>query len=452
MSAGEIIGFPPGFFWGTATSAYQIEGAANEDGRGLSIWDVFSRTPGKIKDGQTGERGADHYHRWREDVDLMAQMGLNAYRFSVAWPRIQPQGSGAPNNPGLDFYDRLVDALLEKGIQPFLTLYHWDLPQALQERGGWAARETAERFGEYAGILASRLGDRVNYWITHNEPWVMAMAGHFAGEHAPGLQDPQTAGRAVHHLLLSHGLAVQAIRSASGRPVKVGITLNLNPVHPASDTEEDRQAAARFDLILNRLFLEPIFKGSYPEDALSLLSSFFPETQPEDLKTISVPLDFLGANYYSRAVVRYDPDFPVIQASQVQPEGSEYSQMWEIYPPGMDELLERLHNEFYSGDIFVTENGIPVPDAPDFDGRVRDYRRIRYLYDHLVQVHKAIQAGVPVKGYLVWSLMDNFEWAFGYTMRFGLIYIDYETMQRTLKESAYWFSQVAKQNGISKLA
>lgn len=440
--------FPIGFRWGTATAAYQIEGAWNEDGRGLSIWDTFSHTPGKTYHGATGDVAADHYHRWQEDVALMAELGLNAYRFSIAWPRIIPTGTGPVNPAGLDFYDRLVDALLEKGIEPFITLYHWDLPQALEERGGWPVRETAFAFGEYARVVAERLSDRVTHWITLNEPWVAAMGGYFAGEHAPGRREPAAAFAAVHHLLLAHGEAVAAIRAAARRPVQVGITLNLSDVQPASASELDQAAAFRFDAALNQLFLDPLYRGAYPEAMLPQLSTRAGLIQPGDLERIAAPLDFLGVNYYSRDVIRHDPEFPVIQASAVQPVGNEYSQMWEIYPEGLYHMLTRVWRDYRPAVLYVTENGIPVADAPDADGRVRDERRIRYLRDHVAQCHRALEAGVPLRGYFVWSLLDNFEWAYGYQMRFGLIYVDYETQARIMKDSGRWYAEVVRQNGL----
>jgi beta-glucosidase len=450
MSDSAFLRFPEDFIWGVATSAYQIEGAWNEDGRGVSIWDTFCRTPGKTYDGENGDVAADHYHRWPEDVRLMKELGLKAYRFSTAWPRILPNGAGPVNAPGLDFYDRLVDALLAGGIAPFVTLYHWDLPQALQDRGGWTNRDTAHHFAEYARLVGERLGDRVTHWITHNEPFVAAVAGHFTGEHAPGQQDPAATFGAAHHLLLSHGLAVEALRAAARRPLKIGLTLNLSPVHPATDSEADRQAAVRHDAVLNRLFLDPVLRARYPVEALPLLSPLISAlAQPGDMERISIPLDFLGVNYYSRTVIRNDPAFPVIETSQVHPQGNEYSGMWEIYPPGMHELLTRIWNEYRPAmDLLVTENGICVPDGLDLDGRVRDERRIRYLRDHLAQVHRAIADGAPVKGYFVWSLMDNFEWAYGYQMRFGLAYVDFKTLARTVKDSGRWYAGVIRDNGV----
>lgn len=440
--------FPTGFRWGTATAAYQIEGAWNADGRGLSIWDTFSHTPGKTYHGASGNVAADHYHHWEQDVALMAELGLNAYRFSIAWPRIIPAGAGPVNPAGLDFYDRLVDALLAKGIEPYITLYHWDLPQALEEQGGWPARATASAFGKYARVVAERLSDRVTHWITLNEPWVSAMGGYFTGDHAPGRRDPAAAFAAVHHLLLAHSEGMAAIRAAARRPVQVGITLNLSDVQPASESELDQAAAFLFDAALNQLFLDPLYRGAYPAALLPQLSNTAGLIQPGDLEHIAAPLDFLGVNYYSRYVIRHDPEFPVIQASPVQPVGNEYSQMWEIYPEGLYNMLTRVWRDYHPAVLYVTENGIPVADAPDADGRVRDERRIRYLRDHVAQCHRALEAGVPLRGYFVWSLLDNFEWAFGYQMRFGLIYVDYETQARIVKDSGQWYARVIRQNGL----
>jgi beta-glucosidase len=445
----QFLHFPADFVWGTATSSYQIEGAWDEDGKGPSIWDTFCRQPGKIKGGDTGDVAADHYHRWVGDVAIMADLGLNAYRFSISWPRVLPVGKGRVNPPGLDFYERLVDGLLENGIEPYVTLYHWDLPQALQDEGGWANRDTARYFAEYASVVAERLGDRVTHWITHNEPFVTAMAGHVSGKDAPGVQDPATGLLVAHHLLLSHGYAVEALRDTVSRPLQVGITLDFNPVHPDSDSEEDRRAADRFDAVRNRLFTEPVFLGLYPDDAVELFGPLFPQVEPDDLERIAAPVDFLGVNYYTRAVVRHDPESPYLEAGWVRPEGSEYSEMWEIYPPGLHELLTRLWADYRPANIFITENGVPVPDELDADGRVRDEQRIRYLRDHLAQVHRTISEGIPVRGYFAWSFMDNFEWALGYKMRFGLVYVDYETLERTVKDSGRWYAGVIQENGFA---
>ena len=440
--------FPEKFMWGSATASYQIEGAWNEDGKGESIWDTFCRIPGKIKDNSSGEVADDHYHRFSDDIDIMKSIGLQVYRFSFSWPRILPAGTGTVNKKGLDFYDKLIDKLLGKGITPYPTLYHWDLPQVLEDKGGWANRDMAYYFADYAKILADKFGDRVKNWITHNEPFVVAIAGYFMGEHAPGKQDPVAAMNAAYNLILSHGLGLESMRSALPKDSEVGIVLSLSPVQPATDSPEDAKAARNMDGILNRMFLDPVLKGSYPEDMLSIFGSFFPEIKSEDLKIMSAPIDFLGINYYSRSVFRHDPDFPFVEATQVQPEGNEYSMMWEIYPEGFHEIIKRVWEDYKPAKIIITENGIPVPDGVDLDGRVRDERRIRYVRDHLKQVHRAISEGIPVKGYFHWSLMDNFEWALGYTMRFGLVYVDYATQQRIIKDSGRWFSQVIKDNGF----
>jgi beta-glucosidase len=446
----NFLSFPKDFVWGCATSAYQIEGAWNEAGKGPSIWDTFTHTPGKIIDGSNGDMAVDHYHRYAEDVALMKELGLKAYRFSVAWSRILPTGTGTVNQAGLDFYERLVDELLRQGIEPYLCLFHYDLPQALQDKGGWPNRDTAYAFADYARVVTERLSDRVKVWITHNEPWVTAAAGYFSGEHAPGIKDPVATFRSMHQLLLSHGLAAEAIRASAKQPVKIGITLNLNPVHPATDTKKDRAAAYRFDTILNRAMLDPLLKGTSPlrEFAVGkMLAATL--IKPGDLEKIR-SIDLLGVNYYTRTVAKHDPKFPVISASQVQPEGNEYSGMWEIYPEGIYELLMRIHKDYQpTCEIMVTENGVPVPDGLDFDGCVRDERRVRYLKNHVAQIHRAIQDGVPVKGYFHWSLTDNFEWSWGYGKRFGLVYVDYPSLKRTVKDSGRWFSKVIHDNGIS---
>jgi len=444
----NFLEFPRDFLWGAATSSYQIEGSASAEGKGASIWDTFCREAGRISDGSSGDIACDHYVRMDEDVALMASIGLKAYRFSVSWPRVIPEGSGAVNAGGLSFYDRLVDKLLAHDITPVVTLFHWDLPQALQDEGGWPHRRTAEHFARYAEAVGDRLSDRVRFWIPHNEPFVTAMAGHYTGEHAPGIQDPAAALSAAHHLLLSHGLAVQALRASARRPLQIGITLNLNPLHPASDSDEDRLAAVRADGILNRMFLDPLFRSEYPGDVMQLFGPLFPRAQEGDLQIMGVPLDFLGVNYYSRSVIRYCPDVPLTGVETIHPAGREYSEMWEIYPEGLFELLTRIWRDYHPNSILVTENGIPVCDGPDFDGKVRDYRRIRYHRDHLVQTHRALKAGIPVRGYLAWSLLDNFEWAHGFSKRFGLVYVDFKTMKRTVKESGRWYGEVVRKGGL----
>lgn len=447
--------FPEGFIWGVATSAYQIEGAWNEDGRGPSIWDTFSHTPGHVLNNDTADVAADHYHRWKEDLALLSELGIRAYRFSTAWPRIQPAGSGAVNPKGLEFYDRLVDELLRRKIEPYVCLYHWDLPQPLQDQGGWGNRATAARFAEYARFVVRALSDRVRYWFTLNEPWVAAFVGHFLGDHAPGKKDLGAALKALHHLLLAHGLAVDVLRSEARQPIRAGITLNLNPVHPASDSPKDRQAAARVDLFMNRIVLDPLLKGTSPIEESSIARLLVRNViQAGDLEKIR-NLDMLGINYYSRAVMKHSSKIPVLNVEQVHPQGNEYSGMWEIYPPGMYEILKYVWEGYLQPlpaeqrpDLLVTENGVPVPDGVDFDGRVRDERRIRYLRAHLVQVHRAIQDGIPVRGYFHWSLLDNFEWALGYSQRFGLVYVDFKTQKRIIKDSGYWFAKVIRENRL----
>ncbi len=453
--------FPKDFVWGAATSAYQIEGAWNEDGRGVSIWDTFSHTPGKVANNENGDIAVDHYHRYKDDIRLMTELGLKAYRFSTSWTRILPEGTGRVNKKGLDFYDRLIDESLKKKIEPYVCLFHWDLPQTLQDKGGWTNRDTAYAFAEYARIVTGLVSDRVKVIFTHNEPWVAAIVGYFLGEHAPGFKDPAQGIKALHHLLLSHGLACEAIRASAKKPVKIGITLNLNPVYPASDSKKDREAALRTDAILNRSVLDPLLKGTTPiqEFAIGrmLSSSLIKDGDMEKIRQ----LDLLGVNYYSRSVMKHDAKSPLVAAAQTFPEGNEYSGMWEIFPTGIHEILMRVWKDYLSPspltppplgegipELMVTENGIPVPDGLDFDGRVRDERRIRYLESHIAQVHRAIKDGAPIKGYFHWSLTDNFEWALGYGPRFGLVYVDYKTLKRTIKDSGRWFANVIRNNGL----
>jgi beta-glucosidase len=451
----QNITFPKDFIWGCAASAYQIEGAWNEDGKGPSIWDTFSHLPGKTANGDTGDVAIDHYHRYQEDIGIMAELGLQAYRFSIAWTRILPEGRGAVNRKGLDFYDRLVDGLLARGIEPYACLFHYDLPQALQDRGGWTRRDTAEAFAEYAHVITGHLSDRVKVWMTHNEPWVSAFVGYGMGEHAPGLRSPAAMFKALHHIFLSHGLAYEAMHAAARQPIRVGITLNLNPVHPASPSKADAGAAHRMDRMLNVLQLDPLLRGTTPLQD-SALSRFLTRKliRPGDLEKIR-NLDLLGVNYYTRTVARYNPLAPVVAASDVKPQGNEYSQMWEIYPTGIYELLLRIWDDYSSmedgrklPELMVTENGVPFPDTVAEDGRVHDPRRIRYLSDHLIQVRQAMHEGVPVKGYFVWSLFDNYEWALGYGPRFGLVHVDYHTQKRTIKDSGRWYADVIRHNGF----
>jgi len=435
-------GFPPDFIWGCASSAYQIEGAVAEDGRGPSIWDTFAHTPGRVAANETGDVAADHYHRWQEDLGLLKETGANAYRFSVAWPRVMPQGGGTVNPAGLAFYDRLVDGLLARGITPFVTLFHWDLPQAVQDRGGWPVRASVDEFEGYARVVAHCLGDRVTWWMTHNEPFFSGVGGYFLGNFAPGIVDPVAALLASHHLLLSHGRAVRAIRAEARLPAKVGLALSLSAVHPATASEADRQAAKRFDAFANRWFLDPVLLGTYPAELTARFAPLGTPIESGDMEEIRQPLDFLGVNYYSRSIIRDDPTVPFLEASQVKPEQGEFSLMWEIYPAGLFELLQRLWTEYRSPLLVVTENGIPVADAPDSHGRVEDGARISYLARHVAEVQRAMAQGIRVGGYFVWSLTDNFEWALGYSMRFGLVYVDFATQKRIPKASAAWFRQL----------
>ena len=425
-------GFGPDFVWGVATSAFQIEGASETDGRGLSIWDTFCRQPGVIADGSDGRIACDHYHRLDSDLDLIADLGVTAYRFSIAWPRVQPLGQGAWNPAGLAFYDRLVDGLLARGVQPYLTLNHWDLPEALQQQGGWANRDTVDHFVRYARVIAQHFGARVASIATHNEPWVMAILGHETGVFAPGLRNRATAIQVIHHLLLSHGLAVQALR-ADGCPAKLGIVLNLAPFHPASDSAEDQAKARLDDGRLIRWFMDPLFLGHYPQDVLDDLGPEAPRIADGDFAHISVPIDFLGINYYSRSVVSAQGLVdPAALGRPVTDMG------WEIYPAGLTELLERLHRDYPVPLLFVTENGGAFRDELKA-GRVADQDRVDYLATHIQAVALAIQRGVPMGGYMVWSLLDKFEWASGYLKRFGIVHVDYATQQRTLKDSARWY-------------
>ena len=427
--------FPPGFVWGAATAAYQIEGAAREDGRGESVWDRFGATPGKVRNGDSGEIACDFYHRYGDDVALMRELGLDAFRFSVAWPRVMPTGRGRVNEAGLDFYDRLVDELLANEIEPFPTLFHWDTPQALEDEGGWPARATAEAFVEYAEAVVGRLGDRVRRWTTHNEPWVVAWLGHAWGEHAPGRTSEADAVAAAHHLLLSHGWAVQAIRAAAP-DAEVGIALNLAHAYATSESPEDEAAAWRVDGEGNRWFLDPLFRGSYPADLLERNELVAPLVCAGDLEAIAAPLDFLGVNNYFRFVVGSDGARPRIVHD---PEAQRTDMGWEVYPDGLHRLLVRLAADYSPSAIYVTENGAAFPDVRSHDGRVHDPERTAYLQSHVDAVWRAVADGAPVKGYFVWSLLDNFEWAHGYAKRFGIVYVDYPTLERVPKDSFYWY-------------
>jgi len=449
--------FPKGFVWGAATSSYQIEGAAWEDGRGECIWDRFARTPGKVLDGLNGDVACDHYHRWPEDIALMKDLGLEAYRFSIAWPRIFPTGlEQEPLSAGLSFYERLTDGLLEAGITPWVTLYHWDLPQPLEDAGGWPNRQTAEAFVRLAEVVSRTLGDRVKHWITHNEPWCAARLGYETGLHAPGRTDVADSIAAAHHIMLSHGLAVPVIRSNS-KDAQVGITLNLVPSEPASASEADRAAHQRFDGWFNRWFMDPLMDRGYPDDMLEeyVRDGHLPSKAPAlfadgDFEAMAAPIDFLGINYYSRGLIR--AEIPEEENEpRLIPEPAESSKTdigWEVYPQGLYDLLVRLEKDFDGLPIYITENGAAYHTAPSEDGVVHDTKRLAYLDGHLRACQRAIADGVPLKGYFAWSLMDNFEWQEGYTQRFGMVWVDYETQQRLPKDSARWYSRVISDNAV----
>jgi beta-glucosidase len=446
QSESVALRFPTGFVWGAATASFQVEGATAADGRVESIWDEFCRRPGAVHNGDTGEPAADHYRRYSEDVAMMRSLGLGAYRFSVAWPRMADLG----------FYDRLVDCLLENGISPWATLYHWDLPQSLEEKGGWTNRDTAFRFAEYAASVVGLIGDRVDGWLTLNEPWCSAFAGYASGRHAPGVQSGEAAIAAVHHLLLGHGLAMNEIR-AQAPNTPAGITLNLFPVHPATDAPADLDAARRIDGLQNRIFTAPVLHGEYPEDMLADLAPYgLPELIHDgDLETINAPIDLLGVNYYRAYLVAAggEPDGPSewVGAEDVRflTSGHPRTEMdWEVQPEGLTELLVSLNEQRPGLAMYITENGAAYPDTLTEDGAVRDADRIAFLDGHLRAAHAAIEQGVNLRGYFCWSLMDNLEWAAGYAKRFGLVHVDFATQKRTLKDSARWYSGVIGNNGL----
>ena len=448
----DELRFPDGFLWGLATSAYQIEGAAREDGRGESVWDRYCRTPGRIAGGATGDVACDHYHRVDSDVGLLAELGVGSYRFSVSWTRILPTGTGAPNGRGLDFYDRLVDRLLERDIAPTVTLNHWDLPQALQDAGGWTARATVDRFDEYAAAVLARLGDRVPRWITHNEPWCIAVLGYWRGVHAPGVAgDLPAALAAAHHLNLSHGRAVRTYRE-QGHPGAIGITLSLAPHSACSDSDADREAVRLSDGYFNRWFLDPVLRGRYPDDMVrhfSGLTGPLDFIRPGDAAAADAGIDFLGVNYYQPRVVRATPGQDL--GWEVLDEGSggpRTAMGWEIAPGGLTDLLVRLARDYPGTPLFVTENGVALEDWLSDDGAVHDPVRVDFLRDHFVAAHRAIAAGADLRGYFVWSFMDNFEWALGYRPRFGVVYVDYGTLRRIPKDSARFVREVFTRNAV----
>lgn len=438
--------FPVDFLWGAASSAYQVEGASNEDGRGLSIWDVFARTPGKVFAGHTGDAACDHYHRYKEDVALMAELGLDSYRFSIAWPRIMPE-KGVRNQKGIDFYKRLLVELEKHRIIPAVTLYHWDLPQWLEVDGGWRNRETVKYFSEYAEIVFAALGNEVPLWITHNEPWCTSFLGHALGEHAPGHTDWREALIVAHHVLLSHGEVVDLYRQL-GQKGQIGITLNLSPIMPGTDREEDQEVARLVDGNSNRWFLDPLFKGVYPEDLLAvyeLLLGPFDFVKAGDLKKISRPIDFLGVNYYFRRRVASDEMSNLFGITFLPAEGEVSAMGWEIHPYSLYLLLKRIQAEYTNIPIYITENGAAFEDQV-VAGEIRDEARKKFLQEHIAAAARFISEGGNLKGYYVWSLLDNFEWAYGYDKRFGLVYVDYETQARMIKDSARWYQDMIHRN------
>ena len=447
--------FPDGFMWGVATSAYQVEGSPDADGKGGSIWDTFTHEPGRIDGGGTGDVACDHYLRWRDDVDMLADLRVNAYRFSISWPRLYPTGRTPLEQRGLDHYDRLIDALLERGIAPVVTLYHWDLPQALEDDGGWLSRDTAERFAEYAATCFDAYGDRVRWWCTINEPWIIGLLGYLHGLHAPGIKDDvRGEGTAFHHTLLAHGRAVQALRASNGDG-RAGIAFSLAPHYPASESEADRQVARLSDGYVNRWFLDPVLKGAHPDDMRALWEERIGTldfVHDGDLATIATPCDFVGVNYYSRRVMRAVPDarpwpWEVVTGGALTTEGgTEGAPMTEagteITPDAFTDLLLRLRHDYGDAPILVTENGAVFTEP------VHDERRVLFLHDHLAAVHNAIEQGVNVVGYCHWSFMDNFEWALGFAQRFGLVHVDFDTLERTIKDSGHYYAEVARANAL----
>jgi len=439
--------FPDGFLWGAATSAYQVEGSPLADGAGPSIWHRFAHTPGRVRDGDTGDVACDHYCRYRDDVALMHKLGLSAYRFSIAWGRVLPDGKGWVNTKGLDFYGRLVDLLLENGIQPFVTLYHWDLPAALDDLGGWLNRDIAGWFADYARVLFRALDDRVSFWATLNEPWVVADEGYLYGVLAPGHRSLVEAPIATHNLLRAHASAVQMYR-AEGRHA-VGLVVNLEPKYPASDTPEDIAATARSEAYMNRQYLDPVFLGRYPEELSGIFGQAWPEVPAADLEAIRQPIDFLGVNYYRRGVMRHDPSEWPVRAERVRQPGSPYTELdWEVWPQGLEDILCWLKGRYGDVPLYITENGAAFADPPAAGG-VPDPLRVAYLREHLSAARRAIRQGVDLRGYFVWSLLDNFEWSEGFSKRFGIVHVDFATQRRTPKDSARFYKGVIRSNGAA---
>lgn len=442
----NFLQFPKGFKWGAATAAYQIEGAWNEDGKGESIWDRFSHTPGKIADGDMGDAACDHYHRWREDLDLMKELGLNTYRFSISWSRVLPEGRGAVNQAGLDFYSNLIDGLLERGITPFVTLYHWDLPQAIQDAGGWLNRRTIQWFADYAALMVETFGDRVKHWVTFNEPWVVANFGYGEGNHPPGVNDPATVAQVNHHLFLAHGAAIRACR-AIRTDLQFGLVNVLSQYYPDTDCAEDREAAELEWIWNNRLYVEPALLGRYPEEVLSEYrrENIMPVILEDDMERMSPPLDFLGVNHYFSQYISAGPDGKRSQVKHADIERTDLD--WPIYPDGLREMMIRLYKD-YKKPMYITENGLAIFETVATDGQVHDPRRISYMRRFIQALHQSMEAGVDVQGYIPWSLMDNFEWALGYKPRFGMIYVDYQSQKRIIKDSGRYYAEIISRNGL----
>jgi beta-glucosidase len=446
----DTYSFPPDFTWGTATSAYQIEGSPTADGAGRSIWHRFSHTPGNTWLNETGDVACDHYRRYKDDVAIMAELGANAYRFSIAWGRIFPQGTGAVNKKGIDFYSRLVDELLKRGITPNATLFHWDLPEALDDRGGWLNRDVADWFADYATTMFDALGDRVKIWSTLNEPWVVTDGGYLSGVLAPGHSNLFEAPIATHNLLRSHGKAVERFRAANAaKNGKIGITVNLEPKYPASDSPEDLAAVRRADAYMNRQFLDPAFLGSYPDEMREIFGEAWPNWSAEDMRLIKQPIDFVGVNYYTRRVERYYPENLPLKTKHVpQPQRTETATNWEVFPEALTKVLLWVTERYGKPAIYITENGAAFYDSPHtIDGKVEDPLRVEYYRQHLRATHDAMQKGADVRGYYAWSLLDNFEWAHGYSKRFGIVHVDFSTQQRTIKSSGRYYADVIRTNG-----
>ena len=441
--------FPKGFLWGTASASYQIEGGWKEDGKGESIWDRFSHTPGKIKHGWNGDVACDFYHRYKEDIAIQKQLGLNASRISLSWPRIQPDGHGHVNSKGIDFYNRVFDALLENDIQPWVTLYHWDLPQKLEDIGGWPNRDLAERFRDYAAICADAFGDRVKNWIVFNEPWIFTVFGYLMGIHAPGRHNPHDAAMAGHVVNIAQGLGARALRESRHKPDKVGTVFSMSSVHALTESDDDRAAAERWNLFNNYWFLDTVMRGQYPELNYKGTPLDRIEPRPEDFAAMHAPLDFIGINLYFRTIIENAPHKQTIGVRHVSPETTALTEFgWEVYPKALSDMVLHVAKKYPGVPIYITENGCSYSDGPNGDGRVQDPRRIEYMRGYLAELWRAIQAGADVRGYFTWTLTDNFEWAEGFAQRFGIVWCDFASQQRIVKDSGRWFGEVASSNAL----